>query len=973
MRFLLLLLACWLSTAGHAQVTRSGNPLFEGWYADPEAVVVDGRCWIFPTWSAPYDEQLFFDAFSSADLVHWQKHPRVLTSSQVSWARRAMWAPSVVEHAGRYYLFFSANDVHEGEVGGIGVAVSERPDGPYRDVLGHPLVQHIVNGAQPIDQHVFRDDDGQYYMYYGGWGHCNVVRLADDLMSLVPFADGETYKEITPEHYVEGPFMLKRQGKYYFMWSEGGWGLPNYCVSYAVGDSPTGPFRRIGKILEQDPLVATSAGHHSVVRGRGADEWYIVYHRRPLGLSAANSRVTCIDRLQFDASGNILPVRMTHDGVGATTFPSPKSRWRVVGPHAIRWETTRGALPHADHIEMSGLRTSVVYYWEVDERGAFHMDRHLVFPMLRTIPDNTGASWMPRSDVDFLRGMTADGHVVGDERVQSVTIDGVLRVTSTVGSRQSRYTLQRAYYLSPTHAAVCEQYRLTNTGEATETIVVPAIRHQWTTRRDHGTRGSYRLVAQTAFQEDLTVTLAPGQTAVFYATIQAYAPADEHEAELNAAEELSRRVAFVGEVAERRLRFTCPDTTITTLFAMSKLRASESIFHTPVGLMHSPGGEAYYAAMWCNDQAEYVNPFFPFLGYDKGNESALTTWKCYLKQTNADYRFVPWSIICGGNDSFGMFDRGDAAMLAYGASRYCLERGDEEIARRVWPLIEWCLEYCRRRINEHGVVASEGDELEHQLPSGDANLCTSSLYYDALLSSAWLAEAMGRSGSEAATFRQQAAELRQHIDQHFHATVEGYDTYRYYEGNDVLRSWICIPLTMGIYDRAAGTLQAMFSPQLWTENGMLSQSGDKIFWDRTTLYGLRGAFAAGYADRALEFLQKFSTIRLLGEHVPYVVEAWPEGSQRHLSAESGLFCRIITEGLLGFRPTGFRSFTLTPQMPAGWNEYSLGSVYACTDAPLDIHVYRTRGSRLSVKIMKNGRPFKTMTVKPGETVRVGKY
>jgi len=300
-----------------AQEQRSGNPIFSGWYADPEAVVMDGRCWVFPTYSAPYDEQLFFDAFSSADLVHWTKHPRVISSDDVSWAHRAMWAPAVVKKGRRYYLFFSANDVHEGEVGGIGVAVSRKPQGPYRDALGHPLIGHVVNGAQPIDQYVFRDDDGQYYMYYGGWGHCNVVRLADDLLSVVPFADGTVYKEVTPEHYVEGPFMLKHDGKYYFMWSEGGWGLANYCVSYAISDSPLGPFRRIGKILEQDPAVATGAGHHSVVRDRHG-QYYIVYHRRPLGERAANSRVTCIDRLEFDADGLIRPVKMTHEGVEKT-------------------------------------------------------------------------------------------------------------------------------------------------------------------------------------------------------------------------------------------------------------------------------------------------------------------------------------------------------------------------------------------------------------------------------------------------------------------------------------------------------------------------------------------------------------------------------------------------------------------------------------------------------------------------------
>ena len=301
-----------------AQIPTSGNPIFEGWYADPEAVVIKGKCWVFPTFSAEYEKQLFFDAFSSSDLVKWKKHPHVLTSDNVKWARRAMWAPALLEKDGMYYLFFSANDVHEGEIGGIGVAVSKKPQGPYKDALGKPLIQNIVNGAQPIDQFVFKDDDGKYYMYYGGWGHCNVVRMADNLLGIIPFEDGEVYKEVTPEHYVEGPFMLKHNGKYYFMWSEGGWGLPNYCVSYAISESPLGPFRRIGKILEQDSQIATGAGHHSVIKGRGDDEWYIVYHRRPLTETAANSRMTCIDRLEFDSNGLIKPVKMTNEGVKRT-------------------------------------------------------------------------------------------------------------------------------------------------------------------------------------------------------------------------------------------------------------------------------------------------------------------------------------------------------------------------------------------------------------------------------------------------------------------------------------------------------------------------------------------------------------------------------------------------------------------------------------------------------------------------------
>ena len=310
-------LSCILvAAAGLIPTATSGaNPIFEGWYADPEGIVYDDTYWIYPTWSDEYERQTFIDCFSSKDLVNWTRHHAVIDTTEVKWAKKCMWAPAVLRKDSKYYIFFGANDVHPGEVGGIGVGVSTRPDGPFRDLIGKPLINDIVNGAQPIDQYVFLDDDGTYYMYYGGWGHCNIVKLSDDFKSLVPFADGELYKEVTPENYVEGPFMFKRDGKYYFMWSEGGWGGPDYCVAYAIADSPFGPFKREDKILQQDPEIATGAGHHSVIRVPDTDEYYIVYHRRPLGETARDFRVTCIDRMTFDKNGKINPVKMTNEGV----------------------------------------------------------------------------------------------------------------------------------------------------------------------------------------------------------------------------------------------------------------------------------------------------------------------------------------------------------------------------------------------------------------------------------------------------------------------------------------------------------------------------------------------------------------------------------------------------------------------------------------------------------------------------------
>jgi beta-xylosidase len=303
-------------TATTQSAQTSGNPIFPGWYADPEVAIFDNTYWVYPTYSDKYNKQVFFDAFSSPDLIHWAKHPHILDTTSIRWAHRAMWAPAITKKAGKYYFFFAANDIqNDFTIGGIGVAVADKPEGPYKDYLKHPLIDKFHNGAQPIDMAVFQDKDGQYYMIYGGWRHCNITKLKADFTGFEPFPDGTTFKEITPKGYVEGPWMFLRNGKYYFMWSEGGWTGPDYSVAYAIADAPTGPFTRIGKILQQDTAVATGAGHHSVIHIPDTDDYYIVYHRHPLGDADGNHRVTCIDHMSFYSDGRIRPVTITKEGV----------------------------------------------------------------------------------------------------------------------------------------------------------------------------------------------------------------------------------------------------------------------------------------------------------------------------------------------------------------------------------------------------------------------------------------------------------------------------------------------------------------------------------------------------------------------------------------------------------------------------------------------------------------------------------
>lgn len=313
----------------------AGNPFADGWYADPGTAVYHGVYWVYPATSQTGDQQTYLDAFSSADLVHWAKHPDVLTTAEVSWARRALWSPAPVERNGRYYLYFAANDIRgDSELGGIGVAVADRPEGPYRDAIGKPLIGAFHDGAQPIDPDVFIDTDGQAYLYYGGRGHADVVRLNPDMTSLGTFPDGSTYREITPAGYARGAQMFERAGKYYLIWSTGEVTGPEYALS----DSPTGPFVRRGKILQPDPAVARGSGPTGVLHVPGTDSWYLVYDRRPLSETDGDHRQLSYDRMSFNADGTVQPVRML---VQDDFADGNAIGWRIYGG---AWSVSAGRL-----------------------------------------------------------------------------------------------------------------------------------------------------------------------------------------------------------------------------------------------------------------------------------------------------------------------------------------------------------------------------------------------------------------------------------------------------------------------------------------------------------------------------------------------------------------------------------------------------------------------------------------------------
>ena len=288
------------------------NPLDAGWYADPEARFYEGKYIIYVTHSLPFDEQHNHSCFVSEDLTHWEKVENIIDMSGFPWATFAIWAPTVEEKNGKYYYIFASNNIHEGETGGLEIAVSDSPTGPFRDYLGRPLVNGFHNGAQPIDAHLFKDDDGTMWLYYGGWRHCNIARMNDDMTGFVPFEDGTIFREITPPDYVEGPCMMKRGAKYHFMWSAGGWTNGTYRVNTCVADTPWGPFTEAKTILATgDSTIANGPGHNGFLYLPEDDQYLMVYHRHKPGIKDGNARFLCIDRLDMDADGMLKPVTMT--------------------------------------------------------------------------------------------------------------------------------------------------------------------------------------------------------------------------------------------------------------------------------------------------------------------------------------------------------------------------------------------------------------------------------------------------------------------------------------------------------------------------------------------------------------------------------------------------------------------------------------------------------------------------------------
>ncbi|MFT4154546.1 hypothetical protein [Parafilimonas sp.] len=630
---------------------------------------------------------------------------------------------------------------------------------------------------------------------------------------------------------------------------------------------------------------------------------------------------------------------------------SQQNRWALGRDGSIDWVVKTRDTAHADHIEMSGKQLSAIITYGIQEGRRLLLKKKLIFPMLRTIPNDTRGSLQWNVDEQAGASITINDKPA-EETVLSFNLNGMLNINSELAKD---VVLVHHVFPSTDKAALVDKCQVINNSSSTVKINIPQLNLSDSTNPGKGVYGSYFL--NTTVYDGGSFELKPGDE-LSYSVVWSARKSCDQPYTYSALYEYEKRKAFLFDT-NNNLVLETPDEVVNSMFGFAKIRVTESIYDTKNGLMHGPGGGSYYAAIWANDQAEYANPFFPFLGNAEGNESAMNSFRLFAKYMNKDYKPIPSSIIAEGAGFWdGAGDRGDQAMIAYGASTFALAYADRDEAKKLWPLIEWCLEFLRRKKTAEGVIQSDADELEGRFPAGKINLSTNTLAYGALTNAASLALAL-KDSSTSSFLLSEAAALKQSIEKYFGSTVQGYKTYRYYDGNDKLRSWIGLPLAMGIFDRKEETLKALYSPYLWTKNGMLTEAGSATYWDRALLYALRGTFYAGYTDSTAKYLEEYSRKRLLGEHVPYAIEAWPEGNQQHLAAESGLYCRAITEGLFGMHATGFNSFEMQPLMPENWTKMSLKHIRAF-QGNFDIYVER-KGKQYEVKVAQDGGAVQKFT------------
>ncbi len=642
--------------------------------------------------------------------------------------------------------------------------------------------------------------------------------------------------------------------------------------------------------------------------------------------------------------------------------------WKVTDHRSILWDVANeDRLPHTDNIEMAGKNVAAIIYYEIDENKNLSLKRDVIFPQLRTFNKSNEPEWK-KYRAYFRRTLANDAaplisfneKTIIASQIDSVEIGGMITFYATP---VEGLKVTRTIYPSMEDRFIVEQWEVQNIDTSEKNISIANFKIKQT---ELGYKGTYTMEAFSDAKESISLA---GGTSYSFPVYYGATLNQENSDNFNAEQALKQRNQFLNTMYDN-LALKTPNDTINTLFYFSKIRASESIYNSSMGLVHSPGGGNYYVGIWANDQVEYSGPFFPYLGYETGNTAAFNTYKKFLENIPEGDAHIPYAFEVDGIFPMKHLDRGDAAMIAYGTSHYVLSSGNLEKAKELWPLIEWSLEYCHNKRNESGAVMSQSDEMEGRIETGDANLSTSTLYYGGLKYSIGIAKELGFL-KKARMYEARLSAMESVLEDYFGATIDGLDTYRYFDGNKNFRHWICLPLTMGITTRQEGTIKALFE-KLWTNNGVLvelnkeKENEDVVFWDRATLYALRGAIRTDGLGIAYEKLKHFSQKRLLGNHVPYVIEAFPENNMRHLSAESALYCRIFTEGLLGIEPIGFNKIQMKPHLPSEWNSLEFKNVFI-SGSPMDISL-RRESKRMRLKITSGQKTLFNRRLSPNQSI-----
>lgn len=271
------------------------TPILEGFTADPDIVVFDDAFYVYPTSDKDNWLTTDFSAWSSKDLIHWKNEGMILdVTKDLKWAKIRAWAPAMIRRDGTYYFYFCAEQK-------IGVATNSRPTGKFTDALERPLISPSKEyPGQAIDPFAFIDDDGQAYLYYGQ-GNLYARKLNPDMISF-----GGPPAKLTPRRFNEGVTVFKRNGLYYFMWSQNDARDVRYEVAYGTSKSPLGPIEvPPDNIVLQQRGRAVGTGHHGVVQVPGADRWYVTYHRHAIPDGNGYKRQTCLARLEFTPDGRI--------------------------------------------------------------------------------------------------------------------------------------------------------------------------------------------------------------------------------------------------------------------------------------------------------------------------------------------------------------------------------------------------------------------------------------------------------------------------------------------------------------------------------------------------------------------------------------------------------------------------------------------------------------------------------------------